>query len=482
MKKLYMIGLAIVTVVALSACTKDNSTTKQKDASVSIIASYEQPTLVNSDGTKVSISESGSKFNLFWEGNETMSVANSSKTGIKDDFSTTDAGTTSATFVGATGLPAPDAEYTGDKINYIGVVSSFASTATNTVRGAIRIEQIYDPTNPASISKNAFLVARTDNCEIGSLSSLSFKTMNAFMKFSLTKGDPASGSSHTYPKMYVKNIVIESINEEYISGRFGISKTDPDWTSSYAEEIEANCSKTVTLDCTNGNTTKGVELGTTAKDFYIALASKTYAKGLKITINVQNEDGDLGKMDCYYKQNNPVDIGRNKLIRMAPLSVEPEDVSSEIICWSENWNGGVANQTPEAYLASLEHTGTVVYGGSAISYGQTTTSTKLYTGSMSAGGIEPELLLCKKAKAADAPHTWTITGIPTADGTTLSLTYKTNSATRITVTSPTTGVTITGSSPAYTITPGTNSTITLVFSNTTTSNVRIDDVVLKVVN
>ena len=181
----------------------------------------------------------------------------------------------------------------------------------------------------------------------------------------------------------------------------------------------------------------------------------------------------------YISKNASITIPRNKMIRMHELSVSPEDVASEIICWSENWNGGAANQTPAAYLASDSHTGTVVYNNQAITYAQSTESTKLYTGTMSAGGIEPELLLCKKAKDA-APHTWTITGIPTAGGTSLSLTYKTNYASRISVTSTTEGVTITGSSPSYTISTGGAATINLVFSNTTTSNVRIDDIVLKV--
>ena len=479
MNKLYKIALAIVMAAFLVSCTKDNSTTKQADPSVTIIANYEQPLLVNGDGTKVSISESGSKFNLFWEGTENMSVANSSEANtIKDDFTTTDSGTSTATFTGASGLPAPKEGYSAETINYIGVVSSFASATASLVRGAIRVEQVYDPTAPTSIAKNAFLVARADNCTIGSLTTLNFKTMNAFMKFSLIKGDPAVGATHTYPKMYVKNIVIESVNEEYISGRFGISKTAADWYNSYSEEVDAHCSKTVTLDCTSGNTTKGVELGGVAKDFYIAIASKTYAEGLKVTINVQNEDGDLGKMEGYYKKNTSLVVARNTMIRISEFEVRPEDVASDIICWSENWNGGEAGQTPETYLSSLGHTGTVVYNDEPITYSQSTDNTKLYAETV-AGGSSPELMLRKKESSTNG--IWTISGIPTAGATTLSLTYKCNNDKPV-VTCSTAGTTVSGDKKNYTISTGGATTITLVFTNSTSSNSRIDDIVLKVID
>lgn len=471
MKKYYVIGAFVAALSMFAACNKENSVIENPSGPVSIVATYEQPEM--DTDTKVAISEGATNFVLNWEGGETMLLANSgANTNYNDDFTATSVSGTTATFTGGD-YPSGVSGTT----NYMAVVSSFASATNTRVRGAIREEQPFSGT--ASIAQNALLVAREDGCTVGALSTLSFKTMNAFLKFSLKKGDTAGGSSNDYSAgMIVTSIVVEAIGEEAISGRFGFSKTDDSWDSAYDEEVDGKTSKIVTLDCTNGGAINGIALDAgTAKAFNVAIAFKTYSLGLKITIYVKNPSGKTGKMVGYISKNTPITITRNKMIRMPELAVSPEDYTPEIVCWSESWSGGEANQTPLDYLASAGHS-TVVYNNQAITYTQSSANTKLYTGSMSAGGTEPELLLAKKANSSDPAQTWTITGIPTAGATTLSLVYKSNKTPS--VTSPTEGVTITGSPKNYTISTGGASTITLVFNNTTTSNLRLDDIVLKV--
>ena len=252
MKKIYMIGAFVALFTMMVSCNKEQSNAiEDVNEPMKIVATYEQPDLA--DPTKVSISEGATSFSLVWDGNESLTVVNSVSTNNNSEWSTTDSGSTTATFSGGK-LPEVGS-YKGTTVNYIGIVSSFASASANYARGAIKIEQTYDPTNPTSIARNSFLVARADGCEIGTLNSLSFKTMNSFLKLSLKKGKTADGSSNVYTNMYVKSIVVEAVNEENIAGRFGVSKTENDWSSSYAEEVDGQGSKTVTLDCTSGSTT-----------------------------------------------------------------------------------------------------------------------------------------------------------------------------------------------------------------------------------
>lgn len=477
MKKIYTICAVSALFTMMVSCNKErHNAIEEVNEPMKIVATYEQPDL--DDPTKVSVSEGATNFSLIWDGNETLILVNSGSNNIRNtDWETTDSGSATATFSGGA-LPAVEAAYEGTTVNYIGIVSSFGSGTNTLARGAIKVEQTYDPAHPASIAQNSFLIAREDGCEIGTLNSLSFKTMNSFLKFSLTKGATAAGSSNVYTNMYVKSIVVEAVNEENIAGRFGVSKTAAGWYSAYAEEVAGYVSKTVTLDCTSGSTTKGVALGATAIDFYIAIAFKTYDKGLKVTINVQNDDDDQGQMVGYISKNASINIARNKMIRMPELAVSPEDVASDIICWSENWGGGIANNTPEQYLASGTNTGTFVYGGAAITYSQSTNATKLYAETV-AGGASPELMLRKKENSTNG--VWTISDIPTAGATTLSLKYKCNNDKPV-VTCSTAGVTVSGSKKDYTITTGGAAKITLVFTNSTSSNSRIDDIVLKVVD
>lgn len=137
------------------------------------------------------------------------------------------------------------------------------------------------------------------------------------------------------------------------------------------------------------------------------------------------------------------------------------------VLWGETWTGGSANQTPSDYTFG----GTTVYGGTTLTYAQSSTNTKLYNEAL-AGGESPELLLSKNNQ------TWTISNIPTGQATEMSLTFKSNK-TAFAVTSTTDGINISGSQKSWTISATSSvSNFDLTIQNTSSSNARIDDIEL----
>ena len=143
------------------------------------------------------------------------------------------------------------------------------------------------------------------------------------------------------------------------------------------------------------------------------------------------------------------------------------------VLWGEIWTDG-GNAQPSAY----GFTGTTVYGNATLTYSNSSTSTKLYNETL-AGGTAPELLLAKNNS------TWTITGIPSGSATGLTLSFKANYD-RTVVSTTTEGVnvgdkTFSNNTVSYPISVTSSvSSFVLVFTNTSGSNVRIDDIQLVV--
>lgn len=317
MKKIYTFGLAIAAVAALAACNKENNlrpVEQEQEAAESKITIVATTEAVGDPNTKVAISEVGSKFNLNWEGVETLGLANSTNTTYKTDWTVDSYTGTTAQLTGT--LMA----VTGSTTNWMLATNLFSSTGA-AVRADIPANQSY---NGANMANNCLLVARANDASVSTIPAVSFKTMNAFMKFSLVKGSAAGGSTNVYTKMYVQNIIVETLGSEVVAGRFEISKTDADWYSSYAGTVDGQTSNKVTLDCTV-NDAKGEELSAVAKDFYVALAFGSYASGLKITINVLNQDGDAGKVEKTFGTASGVTIARNTMRALAELTVNPVD-------------------------------------------------------------------------------------------------------------------------------------------------------------
>ena len=309
MNKIYTFGLAIAAIAALAACNKDNAPQPHK---ISVEVTTE---MVGEPDSKVSISESGSIFSLDWGGSETLGLGCSTSTNNKKDWVVSSYSGRNATLTGS----LPDAEAT--KTNWL-LATNFFSSATSVIRAVIPPTQSY---NGVNLADNCLLVGRVDDASASTVPAMDFKTMNAFLKFSLLKGSAAPGSSNTYTKMYVQNIIVEALGSEPIAGRFEIDKIGSGWSDAYSGTVAGQTSTAVTLDCT-ANDPKGEELSAVAKDFYVAIAFGDYDDGLKITINVLNQDGDAGKLEKTFGATSGVSISRNTMRALSTLTVNPEDV------------------------------------------------------------------------------------------------------------------------------------------------------------
>ena len=155
------------------------------------------------------------------------------------------------------------------------------------------------------------------------------------------------------------------------------------------------------------------------------------------------------------------------------------------VMWDEPWTGTSDKTTPTS-----PSSGATVYNSTVLTYAYTNgnTTTQVYAdGTMYSGGAAaPELLISKTSPSG----VWTVTNIPTGGSaqTELTLSYKTNKTT-IAVTSGTSGITIgdptvDGNTYTHTITinhsPSTINNFSLIFTNTGSSNARLDDIHLVV--
>lgn len=145
------------------------------------------------------------------------------------------------------------------------------------------------------------------------------------------------------------------------------------------------------------------------------------------------------------------------------------------VLWSETWTGGTAGETPSKYGQE----GTTVYNNAPITYNQTSTNTKLYAEKL-AGGTAPELLLSRNNQ------TWTISGIPFEGVTSAVLTMKANNESRTEITyyldGTGDGVTAPKGVTATINNTSNAKTVTIEIKNTSSSNMRLDDIELKVTN
>lgn len=145
------------------------------------------------------------------------------------------------------------------------------------------------------------------------------------------------------------------------------------------------------------------------------------------------------------------------------------------VLWAETWTGGTVGETPSKYGQE----GTTVYNNAPITYNQTSTNTKLYAEKL-AGGTAPELLLSRNNQ------TWTISGIPFEGVTSAVLTMKANNENRTEITyyldGTGDGVTAPKGVTATINNTSNAKTVTIEIKNTSSSNVRLDDIELKVTN
>lgn len=319
MKKYYVFCIALLAAFSFTSCNKELTTEVSKTAKINV--STENPL---DSRTKVTVVENTDDFSLNWEGTETFVVCNSTNTnggaGISG-FSIESSTGSTAVFTGT--LP----DVSGSTTNYMAATNWISSTATF-CRAEIPSDQSYYP--GGAIATNCLLVARTDDATVGTLNSLNFKTMNAFMKFSLKKGSAAAGSTNTYTKMYVQSVKVETIQSgEVLAGRFGFNKTGA-WGTAYDEIVTSNKKSIVSLNCVTASLTNGVELNSsTAEDFYVAIAFGSFTKGLRVTVTVKNDTGDYGVYTRTISNGSNYDVARNTLIAMPEVVVNPDDLAVE---------------------------------------------------------------------------------------------------------------------------------------------------------
>ena len=149
----------------------------------------------------------------------------------------------------------------------------------------------------------------------------------------------------------------------------------------------------------------------------------------------------------------------------AVLALVANISSAQTIIWEEDWSTAKKDQTP------TEVNATYTFGNGETTKG----ATKIYTEAL-AGGVAPELLVAKNNGYLTASI-----DLKGASGD-MTLRYKTNKT--IAVTSETEGVKIseaTKSGNDYELTvnvPASVATLSLTFTSTTSSNARLDDIVL----
>ncbi len=362
MKKLSFIVLAILSLFVIDSCQKDFVNETQDNFIVK--ASYED--VLDSDGTKVSISESGSTFSLAWEAGDVVNVANLTNNVYKADQPMVGS-PDGANAMFSISLPNVD----GDVTDYILTSSSFVSRSIsqdkskNFLRGAIATSQSYDAN---SLAESSFLVAINKNCPVGDPGeSFSFKTMNSFLKFEVTNGDKVN-----YPKMYLYNIKVETVGEEQIAGRFGINLLSNTWSTAYGEDTginDSDKSSVIMLNCGNK------EIGDSPVAFYVAAAFGTYSKGLKVTFTVKDGNDNLGEVVKYISNNTEMTLQRNVLYKYPAVALQPQAVVVDTYTLISTISA--INTTDTYYMAAKKGDNYHIWGGT-FSGGQLVTGEYTY--------------------------------------------------------------------------------------------------------
>ena len=204
-----------------------------------------------------------------------------------------------------------------------------------------------------------------------------------------------------------------------------------------------------------------------------AFTAPTLTNALNMAISYESSDPNVATVDPTTGAVTIVGAGTTTITASsaeddthsagsASYSITVLDANAHIY-WSEDWTGAAASASPSSVNSAYTYDG----GG----------STKIFDAVL-AGGTTPELLVAKSGGylTYDAIDVEGHTG-------TLTLTYKANYD-RLTVTSGTSGVTLekgtaSGNTYTWTITvPASVTTLSLTLTNSTGSNVRLDDIML----
>lgn len=278
---------------------------------------------------------------------------------------------------------------------------------------------------------------------------VTFKAVGGLLKL-IVLGVP-SGSTH----------LVFAAKAQKVSGNFAIAD------ASISAPVIATAAKgasdnTITIDYDGSYNANMV--------FYIPLPTGTI-EGFDLTFN------DASNTTKTVSKN--LTVARNEIILAPTLNlVTPTTM------WSEDFTGYAANAKFDNsdIQTTGEHTA-VAYGGAAIKYTTVDgpTATKMYADN-NAGGVSPELLINKHGTSSDG--SFTVSGIPTQNSTTLSISFKVNG--NLTFSSSTEGVSVSGTYDSsaktydgYIYNPNGASSINITMTNSTSSNIRVDNFVVK---
>lgn len=201
--------------------------------------------------------------------------------------------------------------------------------------------------------------------------------------------------------------------------------------------------------------------------------------------------GDLGKLSFVMKDGSDANVspvqttkGSITMTRQHIVAAPALNCDGGTVLWSEDWSDYSKDDLPS------DKTDRKGYGDVSITYtetngaGSSPGTTKIYTDN-TAGGTSPELLVGKKGTGTGAAGgTFKASGIPTNGEATLILKYKTNAQT-LSLSTSTDGVSFSPTSTntkeehVITITNSKGaSTFDITFTASTTSNVRLDDILV----
>ena len=279
---------------------------------------------------------------------------------------------------------------------------------------------------------------------------VTFKAVGGLLKL-IVYGVP-EGSSH----------LEFAAKAQKVSGSFAIADASVD-APVIATAAKGASDNTITIDYTGKYSSNMV--------FYIPLPTGTI-EGFDLTFN--------GTGSIHKSVTKDLVVARNGIILAPTLNmVTPTTM------WSEDFTGYAADakfnnsdiQTTGSYTA-------VAYGGAAIKYTTVdgNSDTKMYDAN-NVGGLSPELLINKKKD--EKIGSFTVSGIPTLNNTTLSISFKVNGD--LTFSSTTEGVSVNGTYNStaktydgYIYNPNGASSLDLTMTNnSTSSNIRVDNFVVK---
>lgn len=280
---------------------------------------------------------------------------------------------------------------------------------------------------------------------------VTFKAVGGLLKL-IVFGVP-SGSTH----------LVFAAKAQKVSGNFAIA----DATISapvIATAAKGASDNTITIDYDGSYNANMV--------FYIPLPTGTI-EGFDLTFN------DASNTTKTVSKN--LTVARNEIILAPTLNlVTPTTM------WSEDFTGYAANDKFDN--SDIQTTGdytAVAYGGAAIKYTTVdgNSATKMYAEN-NAGGVSPELLINKHGTSSDG--SFTVSGIPTQNSTTLSISFKVNG--NLTFSSSTEGVSVSGTYDSsaktydgYIYNPNGASSLNITMTNSTSGNIRVDNFVVKTV-